>query len=132
MPGSDIRVLGRSRMAAPAADPAMGGAANGAGNSTAGKTNRPLALLTPVHPDYPLAARRDNIEGAVVVRIWVDADGNVSNVQVLRATPPGYFESAAIAAVKQWHYAPAMRHGRPVAAVVAGYTLRFRLLDADE
>lgn len=71
-------------------------------------------------PVYPKKARKDRVEGAVVLKVTVSKDGSVTNLKVLRSTEPGYgFEDAAIEAVKQWRYTPATRDGEPVEVYVA-------------
>ena len=40
--------------------------------------------------------------------------GAASRLQVIKAHPPGVFEEAALASVKQWRFAPAMKDGKPV------------------
>jgi len=57
-------------------------------------------------PVYPASARSSKIEGYVVVRYSVSASGAVTNVSVVSASPAGIFNSATIAAVKQWRFKP--------------------------
>jgi protein TonB len=69
-----------------------------------------------VSPQYPAAARADGLEDVVIVRVLVTASGAPSNVQVLRGSKiHRAFDSAAIAAVRQWTFAPARRREQPVA-----------------
>jgi len=68
-----------------------------------------------VKPVYPEIARLARAEGRVIVQAVILKDGTVADVQVLSCTRPGMeFEEAAIEAVKQWRYMPAMQGGRPV------------------
>ncbi|GGY42672.1 energy transducer TonB [Parvularcula lutaonensis] len=62
------------------------------------------AVIKAVPPEYPRAAERREMEGAVIVSIDVDGSGKVSNVTVLSAEPAGIFDSAAVAAVKRWKF----------------------------
>ncbi len=57
-------------------------------------------------PDYPRVARRDRIEGSVDLEMTLDALGYVVDAKTLRATPPGVFDEAALAAVRNWRYCP--------------------------
>lgn len=57
-------------------------------------------------PVYPERALEHDKEGSVRVRITIAPDGTVSDVTVLLAQPPGWFESAAIDAVRRWTYQP--------------------------
>lgn len=72
------------------------------------------SLIRAVPPEYPRAAERREMEGVVQVSIEVDADGNVTGVQVLSATPPGIFDSAATNAVKRWKF----EAGKPATGII--------------
>jgi periplasmic protein TonB len=65
------------------------------------------ASLTPlirVEPSYPPAAQTLGIEGSVELSFSVDANGNVSDVEVVSANPAKIFDAAAIEAVSRWRY----------------------------
>jgi periplasmic protein TonB len=67
-------------------------------------------------PDYPDLARRVGVEGTVILLINIESDGRVGAVEVLRSPDLRYgFDLAAIEAVRQWRYRPALLQGRPVA-----------------
>jgi len=85
----------------------------------------PKAIVR-VPPLYPYAAREKNIQGAVQVRMLVNPDGSVGQVQVLDARPPGIFEDAVKRTVPQWRFNPGKMEGRPVAAWVVT-TIQFNL-----
>lgn len=68
----------------------------------------PISQPKPVYPQRALEREK---EGTVRVRITIAADGNVSDVVVVIASPPGWFESAALEAVRKWKYHPP---GRPL------------------
>ncbi len=57
-------------------------------------------------PEYPLAARRRNIEGSVTLAFTVQANGQVlaSSIRIIEATPKGVFEQAAKRTVSQWRF----------------------------
>jgi protein TonB len=83
-------------------------------------------LLKEVRPLYTEEARRQALEGDVVLEIVVRRDGSVGDVRVLQALGSG-LEQRAIAAVRQWRFAPATRLGGPVDVLVevaVGFTLR--------
>jgi len=67
-----------------------------------------------VTPLYPEEARRDRVEGYVVVQFDIAGNGKVSGVRVLEAKPANYFETAAIDAVSQLQFSP---NEKPVDAV---------------
>jgi TonB family protein len=61
-------------------------------------------LLHSVPPEYPEAARKNHIEGAVVLEVHIDAEGRVADAHVIGG--PEELRSAALAAILQWHYNP--------------------------
>lgn len=71
-----------------------------------------------VPPEYPVRARKKGTTGEVRLSLLVGVDGRVRDVRVLSAQPPGVFDQAAIAAVRQWTYTPATYEGQPVATRV--------------
>lgn len=67
-----------------------------------------------ITPDYPEAAVHDNVSGKVKLLLLIDATGQVVDASVVEATPPGYFEDAAIAAFRHAHFSPAVKNGKKV------------------
>jgi TonB family protein len=65
-----------------------------------------------VEPDYPDELRRAGVEGKVGLEIAVGRSGSVDDVRVIRSNPP--FDEAAVKAVRQWSYRPALQDGKPV------------------
>lgn len=63
-------------------------------------------------PVYPLEAKRQHIQGDVVLRALTDEKGNIASLQVLSGDP--ILAEAALAAVKTWKYKPWMLNGEPV------------------
>jgi len=76
----------------------------------------PEAILR-VPPNYPDEARRQHVEGTVLLQALVGKDGNVHDTRVLHSIPA--LDSAAVAAVRQWHFKPATSEGKPIAVWVA-------------
>ncbi|MCB9479823.1 MAG: TonB family protein [Deltaproteobacteria bacterium] len=71
------------------------------------KADKAPKLLSKVLPEYPSGARRAGREGKVLLKVHIAANGGVVNATVVRAEPKGYgFEQAAVAAVRQWRFAP--------------------------
>ena len=64
-----------------------------------------LTLLKRVQPVYPQLMQSARIPGAVVLDAVIHQDGTIGQVTVVRATNDAFAQSA-IAAVKQWRYAP--------------------------
>jgi TonB family protein len=69
-------------------------------------------VLTKVQPQYPQDARDQHIQGVVVLKVIVDKEGNVSNIQLISGHP--HLAPAALEAVKQWKYRPYLLNGNPV------------------
>ena len=75
---------------------------------------RQARLVKSVPPVYPPVARTQRIAGNVSIDAVVATDGSVSSVKVLSG--PAILHRAALEAVKQWHYEPAMLDGKPTAS----------------
>ena len=77
----------------------------------------PVALNAESPVGYPADLLAQGAEGIVVLHLFVDAKGAAVSESTRVAESSGYpaFDSAAIAAVPQLHYAPAMHAGIPVA-----------------
>jgi protein TonB len=102
------------------------GGGTGGGPFRPGSGVEPPQLLREVRPLYTDEARRRALEGDVVLEIVVRADGSVGDVKVLRSLGGG-LDQRAIAAVRQWRFAPARRMGAAVDVVVevaVGFSLR--------
>lgn len=78
-----------------------------------------------VEPVYPEDARAEKITGVVVVELVVTTDGFVEEVSVLR-TPDERLTAAAVEAVRQWRFEPALCDGTPV-SVFYKMTFKFEL-----
>jgi protein TonB len=74
--------------------------------------------LTPITAAYPETAERQQLSGSVRLQLKVEADGRVVDVEILRSTPPGVFDQTAIAAYRGARFAPALRQGQPVRALM--------------
>ena len=67
-------------------------------------------LIKSVPPVYPAMARAQHISGDVEIDALIDESGNVSAVKVISG--PTLLHRAALDAVKQWKYSPAMLDGK--------------------
>jgi TonB family protein len=83
----------------------------------------PLKPLSAVRPDYPPAAKAAGIQGEVMLRVNVEKDGSVSDVETLNGD--SQLAQAALEAVRQWRYAPMEKAG------VTDVTLSFTLPKGD-
>jgi protein TonB len=82
-------------------------------------------LLHSVQPTYPDSARRQKIQGEVVLEAVVDTDGAVRDLTLVNGDP--ILASAAKQAVAHWRYAPYLLNGKPV-SMRTNIRIRFTLL----
>ncbi len=77
----------------------------------------PVALDAESPVSYPPSLLAQGVEGTVVLHLFADAKGGIVPESTRIAESSGYpaFDSAAVSAVPQFHYAPAVRDGTPVA-----------------
>src|SRR5260370_21008 len=59
-------------------------------------------------PQYTKLARKNRMEGTVVLKVIVQADGGVTDIQVLKSPSPEFTEMA-LEGVSKWHMNPARR-----------------------
>lgn len=88
-----------------------------------------VAALANPPPPYPLAARRQGIEGRVLLRVHVDTDGQCDAIHVLASSGSPLLDAAASTGVRRWRFQPATRAGTPVASWV-DVPIAFRLTAA--
>lgn len=81
-----------------------------AGGVQAGK------LVSKVNPVYPAEAKQQGIQGRVLLRATIGANGTVEKVDVREGDPA--LAAAAVDAVKQWQYSPTMVNSSAVAVIV--------------
>lgn len=74
---------------------------------------QPQSVAT-MQPMYPYRAKRLGIEGEVQIRFLVDRTGKTSQVKILKATPPGEFDTTVEKTVTKWKFKPAVKDGRTV------------------
>jgi protein TonB len=90
--------------------------------------SKPAPLTRPSDIEYTQDARANGVEGRLVLKIIIGADGSVTDVQV-QSSVDGSLDAAAIAAVKTWTFKPSMRCGKPMAGGVFMLARRFELGD---
>ncbi len=76
---------------------------------------------------YPYAARRDGIEGRVVVKFTINRSGRVSSVRVVKGTPHSILNSDAVAWVKRAAPFPPFPSGAEELSLSLSYGLRYDL-----
>ncbi len=80
-------------------------------------------------PVYPREALRRRIEGTVLLRVRVSAQGNVQDLHIDRSSGHDMLDAAALKAVRGWRFHPAKIRGETSACEVV-VPVRFVLLDA--
>lgn len=77
-------------------------------------------------PRYPRLARVNGWQGTVLLRVSVSSTGRVGAVEVRRSSGFPVLDEAALLAVRQWRFRPAVRGGAPAASLVE-FPVTFRL-----
>ena len=85
------------------------------GNNSVAPTvdEKPTPVRLPP-PRYTEAARQEKIQGTVMLRVLIGADGDVKAARVISGLPDGLNEKA-IEAARESKFKPAMKDGKPVA-----------------
>ncbi|MBI5836105.1 MAG: energy transducer TonB [Candidatus Eisenbacteria bacterium] len=78
--------------------------------------DEPPMVSRAVMPRYPPLAKEAGIEGLVVLRVYVGADGKPQRVEIFKGVP--VLNEAATEAVMQYRFKPALVNDHPVAAWV--------------
>lgn len=91
------------------------GSGTGAGISASSKIDS-FQIISKPRADYTDAARQDQVQGVVNLRVSFLANGEIGGVTVVTGLPNGLTESA-VEAAKNIKFRPAMRDGKPVSVV---------------
>ena len=67
-------------------------------------------------PQYPRLARRRGLQGRLVLRVTVNSLGQPSVLKILKTSGHDLLDSAALKAVKSWHFQPGLQGKSPVKA----------------
>jgi TonB family protein len=108
-------------ISAPSA-PARPASARPADTSASAANANPGGQITPAEPiykkapEYPKVARQIGASGVVEIEATIGTDGKVRNAKVTKGNP--MLQKAAIDAVMEWKYKPALLNGRPVESPV--------------
>lgn len=116
---SDNALVGASEPL-PLPDP---GALIGTGPVVAVDPPKPLPVMTgaeidpryadDLQPDYPADMRRAGIEGRVVVKVLIGADGRVKAFEPVSGPNESFFSVTRRQALARWRFKPATRDGVP-------------------
>lgn len=72
--------------------------------AAASASTRQPGLVRDAAPRYPSLALRRGIEGNVELAFTIGPDGAVSDARVVRGSPSGTFDEAALAVTRQWKF----------------------------
>jgi protein TonB len=90
--------------------------------------SKPVPVQRPNEIEYTQEARAGGVEGRLILKITVGADGAVLKVEVVSSVDPA-LDAAAIAAVKTWVFKPSMRCGKVMGGATFTLARRFELGD---
>jgi TonB family protein len=111
---AEARAAGADAASIGALDAALGAAQDEAQRASSYVSESSLTRTRYVAPQFPLAARERGIDGWVDLQFVVNTDGSVGELTIVGAQPVGIFEQAALDAVRNWRYQPAMRAGQAI------------------
>ncbi|WP_372942112.1 energy transducer TonB [Shewanella sp.] len=80
--------------------------------------DQPPELLKYIQPQMPIAGRKYKDGGRVLLRLIVEANGLVSQVNVLESNPEKIFDESATQAARKWRFKPAILSGEAVKVFV--------------
>ena len=100
-----------ARPTLPLADGLQAALPPAAGNASAFVAPR---LTAPKRPRYPEAARQAGVEGTVLVKAYILADGSVREALVARSAGNSALDGAALRTIRESRFVPALRGGRAV------------------
>ena len=85
----------------------------------------PLCEICPP-PEYSYVAKTKKLQGVVIAQLWVNTEGAVDNIKVIR-TPNPQLTAAAIRTVHNWRFKPARNVQGEFVRVIVDVAVAFRL-----
>jgi D-alanyl-D-alanine endopeptidase (penicillin-binding protein 7) len=82
-------------------------------------------VVEKINPVYPPEAREEKVMGLVIVETVITEEGIVDQIKVVES-PDERLSAAAVEAIKQWRFEPALCDGEPV-GVFYNLTVKFHL-----
>ncbi len=83
------------------------------------EVDTPPSPLFKIKPHYPLKAKHQKTEGALLMQFTVNPKGETQDIQIMEADPPGLFNASASEAIRQWKFNPGYKDGKPVSVRVS-------------
>jgi protein TonB len=87
-----------------------------------------VALRHMKPPVYPPRCLRSGSEGVVKIRVLVGEDGSPQEITLAKSSGDSALDEAALTAVRDWIFVPAMRNGLPVRSW-AIVPIEFKIID---
>jgi TonB family protein len=91
--------------------PSEGASGSSPANPSAEDSTR-LVIVKFQEPEYPIEARRQQIQGQVWVHLVITETGDVESAEAISGNP--LLAAATVKAMKQWKFKPYIRNGHPV------------------
>jgi len=88
------------------------GFGSGEGIVSSNQLDSPPTIVKFENPVYPLEARKEGIEGVVILKVLIAPNGTIKDIKVLKSIP--LLNRAAIDAVAKWRFSSITAHGNPV------------------
>ena len=79
----------------------------------------PPVPKTPIRPEYPEIAQEAGIEGTVYVQAFIDKNGRVKEVSVVKGIPNTGLNEAAMEAIRKTRFRPAKQRERAVGVYIS-------------
>lgn len=86
----------------------------------------PAIPLSPIRPKYPKTAKDKGIEGTVVVQVFVNEKGRVTEMHILKGIPNTGLDEAAMNAIRKVRFKPAKAREKNVGVWIS-IPVNFRL-----
>jgi TonB family protein len=91
----------------------VGAAIAALASSSAFAAFQPAKALNRPFPTYDYQLRKENVEGAVIVSLEIDAEGRVAYASIVGSSSR-VFEEPTLDAVYKWQFTPAQQDGKAV------------------
>jgi protein TonB len=75
----------------------------------------PKFLKPPSPPNYPLIARKQNLQGTTTIEVKLSKTGKQLKLKVIKSSGSKVLDDAALEAVKQWKISPYIQNGSAIA-----------------
>lgn len=103
------------------------GSGSGAGGESSQRAVIPPRVLERIEPEYPLSARRKNLEGTVGLRIEILPNGLPGDIRIANSSGYEVLDLAAEQAVRSWRFIPARNTNGTAIRSVTVLSIAFRL-----